>query len=341
MDGVVRVTNTLGRLARRYWAELFAVASLLALIIGVNPRALGRVFGAIDWWVALLMLPVVLLLYLCRGTAWQLALRGIGEHISWTKTQAIELAGQVMIILPMGDLARVAMVRQTDRERGAGAITATVALQELLYMLFVSFGALPRIAERPDVALVMIGTMLAFIGVFVILLWGAAYERAVRLVEHIAVLRRFDQQLHELRPAFVHLCKPRRLIPIAIFQAVAALLSFLLFFLALRAIGLNNVSYVNATFALGVSYTFGAISFLPLGIGAFEGLLTVIMLTLGIPAALGAASGLIYRFYNDILMALIGAPCFLYVRAHQRDGTWRSRDTDAGAGELVASAARD
>lgn len=341
MDEVVRVTKKLGHLARRYWAELFAVASLVALIVGVNPRALGHVLGAIDWRVALLMVPVVLVLYLCRGTAWQLALRGIGEHISFGTTQTIELAGQVMIILPMGDLARVAMVRQADREHGVGAITATVALQELLYMLFVSFGALPRIAERPDVALVMIGTMLAFIAVFVILLWGAAYERAVRLVEHIALLRRFDRQLHELRPAFVHLCQPKRLIPIAIFQAAAAMLSFLLFFLALRAIGLTNVSYVNATFALGVSYTFGAISFLPLGIGAFEGLLTVIMLTLGIPAAVGAASGLIYRFYNDVLMALIGAPCLLYVRARQRAGTWRRRNPDAGAGELVATAARD
>jgi uncharacterized membrane protein YbhN (UPF0104 family) len=340
MGSVVRVFKKAGQLLRRYWAELFAIASLAALIIGVNPLELGRIFGRIDWRVALLMVPIVFAVYLARGTAWHLALRGIGEHVAFRQTQAIEFAGQVMIVLPMGDLARVAMVRSTDRERGGGQITATVALQELLFMLFVSFGALPRLAERPDVALVMICTMLAFMSVFVILLWGAAYDRAVRLVEHIKALRRFDQQLHELRPAFVHLCHPKRLLPIAAFQAIAALLSFLLFFLAMHAVGLTTVDYINASFALGVSYTFGAISFLPLGIGAFEGLITVIMLTFGVPAALGAASGLIYRGYNDILMAIVGAGALLYVRAKQRTGAWRTRRTaDTGPGELVASAA--
>lgn len=325
-------------LVRRYWAELFAAISLLALIVGVNPLQLGHVFGRLDWRIALLMVPVVFALYLCRGMAWLVALRAVGEHVGFVQTQVIELAGQVMIVLPMGDLARVAMVRNTDRERGVGTLTATVAIQELLFMLFVSFGALPRLAEHPGVALIMILTMLGFLSVFVILLWEAAYERAVRLVEHVKVLRRFDKQLHEIRPAFVRLCMPRNLIPIAFFQAVAALLSFLLFFLAMRSIGLTSISYVDAVFVLGVSYTFAAISFLPLGIGAFEGLLTVILLTLGIPPAVGAATGLIYRGYNDVLMALIGLPALLYVRARQRAGTWRSH-TGAAQSELVAAAA--
>ena len=326
------------RLVRRYWAELFAAVSLIALIVGVNPLTLGHVFGTIDWRIALVMVPIVLVLYLCRGMAWLIALRAIGEHVSFVQTQIIELAGQVMIILPMGDLARVAMVRNTDRERGAGTLTATVALQELLFMLFISFGALPRLAEEPSVALIMIVTMLAFLSVFVILLWEAAYEWAVRVVEHVKPLRRFDKQLHEIRPAFVRLCRPRTLIPIAFFQAIAALLSFSLFFLAMRSIGINNVSYVNAVFVLGVSYTFGGISFLPLGIGAFEGLLTVILLTLHIPAAMGAAAGLIYRGYNDVLMAAIGLPAILYVRRRQRAGNWRPQAA-ASSGELVAAAA--
>ena len=338
MEGAVRVVKLVLHLVRRYWAELFGVASLLTLIIGVNPLQLGHVFSRIDARIALLMFPVVLVMYLCRGTAWWLALRGIGEHIGFRQTQAIELAGQVMIVLPMGDLARVAMVRGTDRDHGTGAITATVAMQELLYMLFVSFGALPRLVERPDVALVMIITMLAFISVFVILLWRPLYDRAIRLVEHVHFLRRFDRQLHEIRPAFVVLCQPRILLPIAFFQCVAALLSFFLFYLAMRAIGLTGVSYIDAVFVLGVSYTFGAISFLPLGIGAFEGLLTVIMLTLGIPAAVGAASGLIYRGYNDILMAMIGAPCLLYVRARQRAGNWRSRGQPSASERVAVTA---
>ncbi|MBV8194305.1 MAG: flippase-like domain-containing protein [Candidatus Dormibacteraeota bacterium] len=325
-------------LLRRFWAELFALAGLAALIIGVKPPELLQAFRSLDWRLALLMAPVVLLVYVARGTAWWYALRAIGEHIGFRRTQLIETAGQVMIILPLGDLARVAMVRNTDREHGIGAITATVALQELLFMLFVSLGALPRLAQHPDFALVMILTMLAFIAIFVVLLWNPAYERAVHLVEHVRVLRRFDKQLHEIRPAFVQLCKPRVVWRIAAFQAIAAILSFFLFYLAMRAIGITSVGYINAVFVLGVAYTFAAVSFLPLGIGAFEGLITVILLTLHIPAATGAAAGLIYRGYNDVLMAILGGPALLYVRARQRVERGQP-DRHGAPAERVAAAA--
>src|SRR5579884_4133498 len=311
-------------LLRRYWAELFASAGLIALVVGVNPFKLGSAFAHISWVLALAMVPVVLALYICRGTAWYYALRGIGEHVGFAQTQTIELAGQVMIVLPMGDLARVAMVHDTDREHGVGAITATVALQELLYMWMVSLGALPGLVQRHDVALFMLISTLGFGLVFAAILWRPLYERAIRVVEHVRFLRRFDEQLHEIRPAFVTLCTPRRIVPIVVYQGLAALLSFFLFYLALLAVGVSNVSYITAVFVLGVSYTFSAISFLPLGIGAFEGLLTLIMLTYGIPAATGAAAGLVYRGYNDVLMAAIGGPALLHVRRQQRMGRWRA-----------------
>jgi uncharacterized membrane protein YbhN (UPF0104 family) len=316
------------RFLKRYWAELFALAGLLALVLGVNPLKLGRVFSHVQWEPALLMVPVAIALYVSRGTAWWIALRSVGERVSFGQTQLIEFAGQVMIILPMGDLARVAMVRGGSRDRGAGAITATVALQELTYMMLMSFGALPQIVQRPNVALLMLATTLGFLAVFLVILWEPAYERAIRLVERVGLLRRFDQQLHEIRPAFVRICHWRTLLPLLGVQAVAALLSFLLFYLALLSLGLH-VSYITAVFVLGVSYTFAAVSFLPLGIGAFEGLLTVIMLTYGIPAAAGAAAGLLYRGYNDVLMAVIGGPSLLHVRAQQRAGRWRGAPTTA------------
>ena len=47
-------------LLRRYWAEAFAAASLVALVVGVNPLQLGHIFGHIQWHIAALMVPVVL-----------------------------------------------------------------------------------------------------------------------------------------------------------------------------------------------------------------------------------------------------------------------------------------
>jgi uncharacterized membrane protein YbhN (UPF0104 family) len=327
------------RLLRRYWAELFAAAGLVALIVGVNPPKLGHAFSHISWPLALGMVPVVLALYLCRGTAWYHALHAIGEHTTFVQTQTIELAGQVMIVLPMGDLTRVAMVRNTDHEQGVGAITATVAVQELLYMWMMSLGALPGLVQRHDVALFMLVSTLGFGFVFLVILWNPLYTRAINVVEHVRFLRRFDQQLHEIRPAFMTICHPRTLAPVAFYQALSALLSFLLFYLALLAVGVTNISYITAVFVLGVSYTFSAISFLPLGIGAFEGLLTLVMLTYGIPAATGAAAALVYRGYNDVLMAAIGGPMLFFVRRMQRSGRWGgAASTDTARSAAVTAA---
>jgi len=189
-------------------------------------------------------------------------------------------------------------------------------------MLLMSLGAVPQLVQRPNVALLLLAVILAFFGVFALILWKPAYERAIRIVESVKFFRRFDEQLQDIRPAFLLLCRPRILSGVIVFQALAALGSFLLFDLALLAIGLN-VGYVAAVFVLGVSYTFSAISFLPLGLGAFEGVLTVILITYGIPAAAGAGSALLFRGYNDILMALIGLPCLLYLRRRQHTETGR------------------
>jgi len=324
------------RVLRRFWAELLAAVGLVSLIIAVDPPRLGHVFSQIQWSVALLMVPVALAIYAFHAIAWWFALRSVGEHIRLRDTQLIELAGQVMVFLPLGDLTRVAMVRSTDHDEGVGAITATVALQELVYMFLMTLGALPHIVQRPNVALLMLAMILGFAGVFVILLWEPAYRWALRVVETVPFFRRFDEQLHEIRPAFLRVFRIRTLAPVLLFQAASALLTFLLFDLALDAIGVH-VSYIAAVFVLGVSYTFAAITFLPLGIGAFEGLLTVIMLTYGIPAAAGAGAALLFRGYNDVLMALLGVPCFLHVRRQQRSGTWR-QDGSGAAPDLLGSA---
>ncbi len=299
---------------RRHIPETIAVVALVGLILGVNPPKLLQVFRHITWQLALLMVPVVLGLYLCRGMAWWVTLRKIGVHISIRRCLAIELAGQVMVFLPLGDLARVVMVRNTEGERGAGAVTGTVAFQELIYMMLLGFGVLPRVVAQPDIGALVLIMALLHVGIFVVLVWEPAYNRAVRVVERVRILRRFDRQLRELRPAFVRLFAWDTAVPVFLLQGMAAMLSFLLFFMALHAIGATQITFITATFLLGLSYILAGMSLVPGGLGAFEGLLTLLMLANGVPAATGAAAGLLYRGYNDVLMGLIGTPFGVHIR---------------------------
>ena len=300
---------------RRHWLEAIAVVGLVALVIGVDPARLAQVFRHIRWQVALLMVPVTFVMYVTRGLAWWVTLRRIGERVGVLRCLAIEFAGQVMVFMPMGDLARVAMAHRADPQgAGKGQLAGTIAFQELLYMTLIGFGVLPRVGSHPDVAVLVIVMTISHLAIFTILLWKPAYRWAVRTVERIRVLRRFDRQLRELGPTFEDLFAWRTFVPVILLNAVSAMLTFLLFFMALRALGQDQVTIVAAAFVLGLSYIISALSFLPGGLGAFEGLLTLLMVANGIPAAAGAAAGLLYRGYNDGLMALVGAVTGVFVR---------------------------
>jgi glycosyltransferase 2 family protein len=315
------------RVLREHWMETIAVLSLIALVIAVNPAELLRVYGRLHWQIALLMVPVILGAYVARGLGWWVTLRRIGVCISILRSVAIEVAGQVMIFVPTGDLARVALVEDTGATgRGPGQVAGTIAFQELLFMTVMGLGVLPRLFSRPTVALLVLLMTVANAGIFTVIIWERAYTWAVRTVERVRILRRFDRQLKEIRPAFLQLLVWRTLLPVVLCNAVAVGLSFLLFYLALHTIGVTSVSFVSATFVLALSQLVSGVSLLPGSIGAFEGLLTVLMIANGIPPASGAAAGLLYRAYNDILMALLGAGVGILLRRYGSGGRGEERD---------------
>ena len=315
------------RTLRRRWMEAIAVVSLLALVVAVNPTELLHVYERLQWRLALLMVPVTLGTYLARALAWWTTLRRIGVRISILRSVAVELAGQVMILVPTGDLARVALIEDTGASgRGAGQLTGTIAFQELLFTSILGLGVLPHLFARPTVALIVLAMTAVNAVMFTVLIWEPAYRWAVRTVERVRVLRRFDTQLKEIRPAFLQLLTWRTLLPVVLLDAVAAGLSFLLFDLALHALGVTSVSFVSATFVLALSHLISGASFVPGGVGAFEGVLTVLMIANGIPPASGAAAGLLYRGYNDVLMAVLGAGVGVLLRRYSSGGRGEQRD---------------
>jgi uncharacterized membrane protein YbhN (UPF0104 family) len=130
----------------------------------------------------------------------------------------------------------------------------------------------------------------------------------------VKVLRRFDTQLRAIRPAFVEMFEPRVLIPVVISNGAAVIGSFYLFYLALHAVGQTSVDFIAAAFVLALSFVISGITLIPGGVGPFEGLLTVLMIANGVPVADGAAAGLLFRGFNDILMAGVGAVFLVLIR---------------------------
>lgn len=302
---------------RRHWVLSLGVVSIIGLVVAINPVKLGGVLERVHWLPLVLMAPCTVLIYVVRGFGWHVALRRIGVDIGVHRTITVMLAGQTLIFLPAGDLARVKMVRETGSSgRDAGEITGTIAFQELLYMTLMGFAVLPAIAQHPDIGALVAVITLAQASIFAVLLWEPGYNWAVRMVERIRFLRRFDRDLRDIRPAFAHLFQPRAGIPIVALNAVAVALAFLLFELALHAVGVNNVGFAKAAFIYALGHILAALSFLPGGVGVYEGVLTAFMALQGVPPPEGAAAALLYRGFNDILMALLGLGAAWWLRRH-------------------------
>lgn len=303
------------RTLRHHALEVVAVLCLIGLVVAVDPATLAGVFGRTDLGLLLLMLPVTIGTYLARSLGWWVTLRAVGVDVNIRQSIAVEFAGQTMVFMPTGDLARIALIKEVTRtRRSGGELTATIAFGELLFMTLMGLGVLPRVASHPDIALLVIVMVLVHLLVLSVLIWERAYKRAIRLVEKIRLLRRFDSQMRAIRPAFIELLHPHVVIPVLVFNAIAVFLSYLLFYLSLHAVGQNQVGFIAATFVLALSFVISGISLIPGGVGPFEGLLTVLMITNGVPVAAGAAAGLLFRGFNDILMAGVGAAVLTLIR---------------------------
>jgi glycosyltransferase 2 family protein len=307
------------RFLRRHWLECVALASLIGLVVAVNPVALFGLYRRISVGPAVLMVPVVATAYVFRGLGWWIALRHLGVQVSPWRGVLVMIAGQTLIFMPTGDLARVALLQETGASgRDEGTLAGSVAYQELLFMTLLGLGVLPRVFAHPDVALLVLLMTALHVGVFLVLLWDRAYDWAVGLVERFRVLRRFDRQLRSLRPAFLAMLRPRNLLGTVACNAVAAVAMFLLFYLALRALGVTQVDPLGAAFVYGLAHILGGLSFLPGGVGSSEAISVVLLAGRGVPPADGAAAAVLFRAYNDLLMALLGVGAGLLLRRRRR-----------------------
>jgi len=314
---------------RRHWMLVVALLSIVGLVLAVNPGKLGGVLEHVQLRPLLLMLPCTVAIYVVRGFGWHVALRATGLKISLYRTLTVMIAGQALIFLPAGDLARVKMVKDTGSgDHDAGELTGTIAFQELLYLSIMGFAVLPAIAQHPDIGGLVALITLAQLSILGILLWEPGYNFAVRMVERIRLLRRFDRELRDIRPAFVHLFTPRAGIPILVFNALAVSLAFALFLLALHAVGVNNVGFAKAAFIYALGHILAGLSFLPGGVGVYEGVLTGFMALQGVPPPQGAAAALLYRGFNDLMMAALGIGAGWWLRHHWANAPTERERTD-------------
>ena len=303
---------------RHHWLISLAVLSLTLLVVFVNPVRIAGLFLRADRADLLLMAPCVVSIYFLKGIGWWVTLHRLGSTVSIRRAIYVMFAGRTLIFLPTGDLARIALLKERGESGvNAGEIAGTIAFQELIYTGLVGLGVLPRIGEHPQLILLVLAMAAAHAGIFLILLWKRCYDWAVGVVERVRVFRRFDQPLRSLRPAFMRMTTPSVLFQVIFWDALAVLVLMVMFNLAILAVAGPRVGFAQTTFAYGLGHILGGLSLLPSGVGAMEAIIAGLLVTQGVPFAVGVAGTILFRAYNDLFSALLGG---LVILAGRRIG---------------------
>ncbi|HSR23632.1 MAG TPA: lysylphosphatidylglycerol synthase domain-containing protein, partial [Candidatus Eisenbacteria bacterium] len=124
---------------------------------------------------------------------------------------------------------------------------------------------------------------------------------------------RRHQRLSRIYVMFA-MMQPWNLGGVLLCNAIAAGLTFLLLDLARRAVAVAGLAFTDVTFGYGLAHILSGLSFMPGGVGSQEAIVVGLLATQGVPASAGAAAGLLFRAFNDVLMALVGAAAGLLVR---------------------------
>ncbi len=150
------------------------------------------------------------------------------------------------------------------------------------------------------------------------LIYEAAYAIGLRLVDAVRPQRRWSGELWGTRVAFVKLLHARTVAEVAFFDAWAVIFAVLMLHVGLDAVRARTVSFASVGFALAVANVAAGLSLIPIGLGVFEGTITLLTIAAGATPGEAAAGGLLYRGFNDVFMAGFGAMIALATRRRRR-----------------------
>jgi uncharacterized membrane protein YbhN (UPF0104 family) len=300
---------------RRHWLVVVGSASLVGVMVAVDPGKLGASLERVEIAPLALMFPVVVSEYAAQGLGWYVLLRWLGVPLNRRQAIEVEIAGQALIFLPAGDLGRVPLVREAAPSASdSGGIAATIVVQELVFMVILGLAAIPAAVHHPELigaAVSLVGLLGVTVGV---LLCRRAFERVLRQLDRLSVIRRHDPAIRSLRSGVIRLARPAPLLGSIGWNALGAALGFVLFELALRSVGITDVGPADVALVYAAGHLLAAASGLPGGLGSYEAIVTGFLLLEGVPPYNGAAAALLYRGITDVFMAGFGLAVGAWLR---------------------------
>lgn len=335
---------------KRNWKLLVNIVTILALAVLVYAirdqlvNTLGNLHR-VNGWVLLLLIPLEAIGYHAQARMYQSMFKSVGTKVSYKAMVNVSLElNFVNHVFPSGGVSGISYFGLRMRALGARASQATLVQTMKLILMFLSFEILlfigmfiMSIHGNADGVVLFIGTVLATLvlvstGVFVYIIGSKTRINA------------FFTWVTRLLNQLIHLVRPGHPETINIERARSAFDDFHESYLMLRTkihelqapfwwsfvLNLSEVLVIYVVYiafgewvdlgaiilAYAIANVAGFVSVLPGGVGVYEGLMTAVLATAGVPAAVSLPVTVMYRVLNTVVQIPPGY--YLYHRAIHR-----------------------
>lgn len=315
--------ENLHNLQRRFAIGLIlGLAVVIAItLLGDLPRMLAA-FGRWRWALLPFVLAAVLVNYVIRFCRWEYYLQVLQVGpLGRLRSLGIFLTGFALTMTPgkLGEVVKSFFLRQaigTAVSASAPIVLAERLTDVLGVVLLAALGLTTYQVGGPTLAVAVVGA-----AIFVALVQQRQWVEAI--LSRLAVWRptaRFATIFRNLYESTYALLAWRPLVVSILLAAISWFGECVAFFLVLWGFGLTPdlTLLLQATFIYAVASLLGALSFLPGGLGATEGVLAVLLVQLvAMPEADALAATLIVRFCTLWFAVILGLLAMLTMQRRQ------------------------
>ncbi len=302
----------------------FAALVYLALTLYADAPKLADALAHWDWQWLPLTLVAVLINYGVRFLRWHYYLRVIGiNNVPPRPSLLIFLSGFSLTMVPgkLGELLKSVLLK-SHYDIPISHSASIVAAERLTDVMGMALLAAVGVSIFPMGVPALIVTLIGLIAVVAVMQSRAIAERLLDLFARVPGIGKFANLARNLyESAYLML----RLRPLAISIALAVIAWFgecVALFLILRGFGLPNTLDVllAATFIYAGASLFGAVTFMPGGLGATEGSMTsLLQLLVDASATMAAAATLLVRVCTLWLAIVLGGVAlFIFGRLEKK-----------------------
>lgn len=288
------------------WLPWIGVLALLALLIqAVHPAALWAALRHAHLWLLLPILGCGLVGLALRGIRWHLLLQTIAAPNSLWDSILLFTAAQAAVLVPGGQFL-LPVLQRSEHGTLIRRSVPTILVQELIFGLLVLPAALPGVPPYHPAGWLLLIALIFNAGTGAFLLQRRVLRWVLRLVGRIPVLRSHIHNMAELQDNFVSVAGSRTALWGSVFDMGAIGVAGFGFYLALRAVGVGNSTWVDSTAVYALGSSVGTLSMLPGGLGANEDVSTLVLGRLGVATGPAAAATLLFRVVNLLMGTAVG-----------------------------------